>query len=102
MAGPVWYPAPMDKFILALILVGTVASTALADDIRYYDASGRYQGRASTSTSDPRQQRLYDPQGRYQGRVMTDQDGNARMYDAQGKYMGRAMRNEKFSETDNK
>lgn len=76
--------------LLALLLVTIPASLALAgEDTRYYDRSGRYQGRATTNTANPKQKSLYDPHGRYVGRVMTDDKGNARVYDQHGKYMGR-------------
>lgn len=81
----------MYKPILAALLVFALASPALAgQDARFYDASGRYQGRATTNTANPQQQSVYDASGRYQGRVMTSPDGSARVYDQHGKYMGRA------------
>lgn len=84
--------------LLALLLVALLSSLALAgDDTRLYDASGRYQGRATTNTANPQQKSLYDPHGRYVGRVMTSPDGSARVYDQHGKYMGRATGSEYFS-----
>ena len=75
--------------VLALLLAALPASLAQAGDAtRFYDASGRYQGRASTNTANPKQQNLYDHQGRYMGRVMTDKNGNARLYDKQGRFLG--------------
>lgn len=75
--------------VLALLLAALPASLAQAGDAtRFYDASGRYQGRASMNTANPKQKSLYDPQGRYLGRVMTDKSGNARLYDKQGRFLG--------------
>jgi hypothetical protein len=76
--------------LLALLLVALLASLVFAgQETRLYDASGRYQGRATTNTANPQQKSLYDQHGRYVGRVMTDDKGNARMYNQHGKYMGR-------------
>ena len=60
-----------------------------AEETRFYDAQGRYQGRATTNTANPEQQSVYDNHGKYVGRVMTDENGNSRVYDSHGKYMGR-------------
>jgi hypothetical protein len=71
--------------------VALTASLARAgEDTRVYDAQGRYQGRATTNTANPKQQSLYDPHGRYLGRVMRDENGTARVYDAHGRYQGRS------------
>lgn len=75
--------------LLALLLAALPASLAQAGDAtRFYDASGRYQGRTSTNTANPKQKNLYDHQGRYLGRAMTDENGNARHYDRQGRFLG--------------
>lgn len=77
--------------LLALLLVTLLASLAFAgQETRLYDAQGRYQGRATTNTANPKQKSLYDAKGRYVGRVMTDENGNARMYDQHGRYLGQA------------
>ena len=47
-------------------------------DGRYYDDSGRYQGRVDSSG------RHYDSSGRYLGR----EDANGRFYDNTGRYRG--------------
>lgn len=80
----------MHKHILAALAVLTLAAPAVAgQETRYYDASGRYQGRASTNTANPRQRSIYDASGRYQGRAMTGSDGTTRLYDQHGRYLGR-------------
>ena len=74
---------------LALLLAALLPSLAQAGDAdRFYDASGRYLGRTSTNTANPKQKSLYDPQGRYLGRVMTDENGITRRYDRQGRFLG--------------
>ena len=75
--------------VMGLALVAVPAALA-GQETRVYDAKGRYQGRATTNTANPRQQNLYDAKGHYVGRVMTDRNGNARLYDQHGKYQGRA------------
>lgn len=75
--------------VMGLALVAVPAALA-GQETRVYDAKGRYQGRATTNTANPRQQNLYDAKGHYLGRVMTDSNGNARLYDQHGKYQGRA------------
>lgn len=75
--------------VMGLALAAEPAALA-GQETRVYDAKGRYQGRATTNTANPRQQNLYDAKGHYVGRVMTDSNGNARLYDQHGKYQGRA------------
>lgn len=82
----------MHKHILAALAVLILAAPAVAgQETRYYDAQGRYQGRASTNTANPRQRSIYDASGRYQGRVMTSPDGSQRAYDSHGRYLGRTI-----------
>ena len=85
----------MRQFAASMLAVMGLALVASPDvlagqEARVYDAKGRYQGRATTNTANPRQQNLYDAKGRYVGRVMTDSNGNARLSDQHGKYPGRA------------
>ncbi len=81
----------MRTLAIAVAILLSLAVPALAgDDVRLYDAKGRYLGRTSTNAANPRQQTLYDASGRYQGRAMTDANGNARLYDEHGRYLGRA------------
>jgi hypothetical protein len=76
--------------LLALALTFPASLALAGDEARLYDAQGRYQGRATTDTANPKQQSVYDAHGKYVGRVMTDDKGNARVYDQHGKYRGRA------------
>lgn len=79
----------MRTLILAACLL--LPSLALAaEETRFYDAKGRYQGRETTNTANQQQKSLYDAKGHYVGRVMTDQNGNARYYDNHGRYQGRS------------
>ncbi len=80
----------LSGLLAILIVVGSWSPALAGNESRFYDAKGRYQGRATTNTANPKQQNLYDAKGRYIGRVMTDDRGNARVYDKSGKYQGRA------------
>lgn len=75
--------------LLALVMALPPTFALAGDEAHVYDAQGRYQGRATTDTANPKQKSLYDAKGRYIGRVMTDDKGNARVYDQHGKYQGR-------------
>ncbi len=80
--------------ILAALLLTAAPLAALAGnagdtqprDAKYYDRSGRYQGRA---TSDGRgQTKSSDRSGRYQGKAVR-QGHSIKMYDKSGRYQGR-------------
>lgn len=70
--------------LLSLICFPATAHDVLRhhDDGRYYDNSGRYQGRVDANG------RHYDSSGRYLGR----EDDNGRFYDQSGRYQGRVSR----------
>jgi len=80
--------------ILAVLVLTTAPLAALAGetsdtqsrDVKYYDASGRYQGR---TTSDGRgQAKSYDKSGHYQGKAVR-QGHSIKIYDKSGRYQGR-------------
>lgn len=76
--------------ILALFVLFPALAHA-GQETRYYDASGRYQGRATTNTANPSQQSIYDASGRYLGRAMTKPDGSVKVYDAGGRFQGSTL-----------
>jgi hypothetical protein len=80
----------MKTAILAAIVLAFAASAFAGQEAHFYDAQGRYQGRATTNTANPQQKSLYTRDGKYVGRVMTGPDGSARVYDQHGNYQGRA------------
>lgn len=79
------------KAVVCLLLLSLALSASLAlagDEAHVYDAKGRYKGRATTDTANPREKSLYDAKGRYVGRIMTDENGKARVFDQRGEYIG--------------
>jgi YD repeat-containing protein len=69
------------------VFAGNNNNAAQPQDAKYYDASGRYQGR---TTSDGRgQAKTYDKTGRYQGKAVR-QGNTVKLYDKSGRYIGRA------------
>ncbi len=79
--------------LLVMLLVALLAGWALAGtgqsqprDAKYYDASGRYQGR--TTNDGHGQTKTYDRSGRYQGRTVR-QGRTIKIYDRSGRYQGR-------------
>lgn len=68
-------------------LLFTVAMPAKAE--RFYDETGKYQGRVQDNG------RIYDEQGRYQGRIERN-----RLYDEAGEYRGRIQGSVVFDEHD--
>lgn len=76
--------------VLALFVLLPALARA-GQETRYYDRSGRYQGRATINTANPSQQSLYDAHGRYLGRAMTKPDGSVKVYDAGGRFQGSSL-----------
>lgn len=70
-------------FIISLFSMFVLGTYAIAAE-RYYDDSGRYQGRMTEDG------RGYNKQGQYQGRISE----NGRMYDKSGRYQGRIQNND--------
>jgi YD repeat-containing protein len=86
------------RHILAAILAGLILVAAplsvLAassnelqpQDAKLYDASGRYQGRVTSSGQG--QTKAYDKSGHYQGKTVR-QGKSIKVYDKSGRYQGR-------------
>jgi len=82
------------SILTALVLAATAPLTTMAassgdtpqQDAKYYDASGRYQGR--TTRSGQGQTKSYDKSGHYQGKTVR-QGHSIKIYDKSGHYQGR-------------
>jgi hypothetical protein len=83
------------KFVLIVLgLTVLTASAAGADpSYRFYDRSGRYEGRAEPVPYSQGEYRFYDRSGEYQGRAepVPYGQGEYRFYDSKGRFQGRSV-----------
>lgn len=76
---------------VAVLLACGPALAGQEGEQRVYGPDGRYAGRTSVDSANPRQESVYDQHGAYKGRIMTDPaTGESRVYDQHGKFLGRA------------
>lgn len=83
------------KKLIILMTALAVATPAMAQRVRTYDARGRYDGYSERSTTIPNRIKHYDARGRLRGTTVlptsrTRQYEPTRDYDSSGRYIGRS------------